>query len=76
MLVAYHKSDLGQIILGSLLGYENLLLAEDENHTRHRRLIAPVFQHQNINSMISLMVERTSNFLDKWTTLTMIKISH
>jgi cytochrome P450 len=66
----YHKSALGQTILGSILGYENLLLAEGENHTRHRRLVAPVFQHQNINSMISLMVERTSHFLDKWTTLT------
>ena len=67
---SYHKSALGRTILGSLLGYENLLLAEDENHTRHRRLIAPVFQHQNINSMLSLMTDRTSRFLDKWTTLT------
>jgi cytochrome P450 len=66
---SYHKSALGQAILTSLLGYENLLLAEDENHTRHRRLIAPVFQHQNINSMISLMTERTSRFLDKWKTM-------
>jgi cytochrome P450 len=65
---AYHKSALGQTILGSILGYDNILLAEDENHTRHRRLIAPVFQHQNINSMIALMTERTSRFLDKWTT--------
>ena len=63
---SYHKSALGQTILGSVLGYENLLLAEDENHTRHRRLIAPVFQHQNINSMLTLMAERTSRFLDKW----------
>ena len=66
---SYHKSALGQTILGSVLGYENLLLAEGENHTRHRRLIAPVFQHQNINSMLTLMAERTARFLDKWTTL-------
>ncbi len=43
-------------------------MAEDEKHSRHRRLVAPVFQHQNINSMISLMVERTSQFLTKWKT--------
>jgi cytochrome P450 len=62
----YHKSNLMQLILGTLLGSENLLLSEDNIHAQHRRLIAPVFQHQNINSMISLMVEITSNFLDKW----------
>jgi cytochrome P450 len=65
---AYHRPSLSRAILSGLLGYENILLAEDENHSRHRRLIAPVFQHQNINSMISLMVERTSRFLTKWKT--------
>jgi cytochrome P450 len=62
----YHKSNLMRLILGTLLGYDNLLMAEDDVHAQHRRLIAPVFQHQNINSMISLMVEITSNLLDKW----------
>jgi cytochrome P450 len=67
---SYHKSALARLLLGALLGYENILLAEDEKHNRHRRLVAPVFQHQNINSMISLMVERTSGFLTKWKTAT------
>jgi len=62
----YHKSNLMRLVLGTLLGYENLLMAEDNIHAQHRRLIGPVFQHQNINSMISLMVEITSNLLDKW----------
>jgi cytochrome P450 len=63
---AYHKSNLMRLILGSLLGNENLLMSEDNIHAQHRRLISPVFQHQNINSMISLMVEITSNLLDQW----------
>jgi cytochrome P450 len=63
---SYHKSNLMRLVLGTLLGYNNLLMAEDNIHSQHRRLIAPVFQHQNINSMISLMVEITSNLLDKW----------
>jgi cytochrome P450 len=63
---AYHKSKIAKIFLASLIGYENMLLSEDEQHSRHRRLIAPVFQHQNINSMIELMIERTSSFLEKW----------
>jgi cytochrome P450 len=63
-----HKSSFARTILSALLGYENILLSEDEKHSRHRRLVSPVFQHQNINSMISLMVERTSRFLTKWKT--------
>jgi cytochrome P450 len=65
---AYHKSSLAQSILAALLGYENILLAEGEKHMRYRRLVGSVFQHQNINSMISLMVDRTSTYLTKWKT--------
>ncbi|CAF3518311.1 unnamed protein product [Rotaria sp. Silwood1] len=64
---AYHRATLGREILSALLGYENILLAEGENHARHQRLAAPVFQQQNINSMIPLMAERISSFLNKWT---------
>ena len=63
----YHKSNLMRLILGTLLGFDNLLMAEDNIHAQHRRLIGPVFQHQNINSMMSLMIDLTSNLLDKWT---------
>ncbi|CAF3764096.1 unnamed protein product [Rotaria sp. Silwood1] len=63
----YHRAAIEQSTLASLLGYANILLTEDDKHIRHRRLVAPVFQHQNINSMISLMVERTSSFLARWT---------
>ncbi|CAF0850814.1 unnamed protein product [Didymodactylos carnosus] len=63
---AYHKPYIMQMILGVLLGNDSLLMSEDEVHARHRRLIAPVFQHQNVNSMISLMAEITSNLITKW----------
>ncbi|CAF1283193.1 unnamed protein product [Rotaria magnacalcarata] len=63
---SYHKAQLARAIVSTILGYENVLLAEDENHTRRRRLLNPVFQHQNINSMISLMVDITSKFSTKW----------
>ncbi|CAF1033138.1 unnamed protein product [Rotaria sp. Silwood1] len=62
----YHRAKLGRAILSAFLGYENVLLAEDENHTRHRRLVTPVFQHQNLNSMISSMANITLSFLEKW----------
>ena len=63
---SYHKSRIMQFILGSILGNKNLLLSEGDIHQQHRRLIAPLFQQQNINSMISLMVDTTSNLLNKW----------
>ncbi|CAF3761021.1 unnamed protein product [Rotaria sp. Silwood1] len=62
----YHKSELSRAIASTVLGYENIVLAEDENHTRHRRLVSPIFQHQNINSMTSLIVDTISSFLTKW----------
>ena len=64
---AYHKSALAQSILAALLGYENILLSGGKKHTQHRRLVGPVFQHQNINTTISLIIDRTSTFLPKWT---------
>ena len=67
---AYQKSLLAQLLVGALLGNDNLLLAEGDRHARHRRLIAPVFQHKNIHSMISLMVESTQQILNKWTQAT------
>ncbi|CAF1307424.1 unnamed protein product [Rotaria sp. Silwood1] len=64
----YHKAYIMRLVLGVLLGTDNLLMAEDDVHAQHRRLIAPVFQHQNMNSMISLMVEITLNHMKIWST--------
>lgn len=63
---AYHKPYFLHVLLGVLLGSKNLLMAEDEVHAKHRRLIGPVFQQQNINSMTSLIVEITSSLMKKW----------
>ncbi|CAF2124303.1 unnamed protein product [Rotaria magnacalcarata] len=69
---AYHKAYVMRLTLGVLLGNNNLLMAEDEIHAQHRRLIEPVFQHQNLNSMISLMVDITSNLTGKWSSMTTV----
>ncbi|CAF4535106.1 unnamed protein product, partial [Didymodactylos carnosus] len=49
-----------------LLGMQNLLTTEDDVHSSHRKMIQPVFQHQNLVSMQSLMIDTTSIQLDKW----------
>ncbi|CAF1052148.1 unnamed protein product [Rotaria sordida] len=63
---AYRKSVFMQSIIGTLIGTDNLLTSENETHTQCRRLASPVFQRQNLNSMIPMMIEITSNVLDKW----------
>ena len=63
---SYHKAFATELLVSALLGHDNLLVAEGEQHARHRRLIAPTFQHKNINSMVSLMVKTTARLLDRW----------
>jgi cytochrome P450 len=64
---AYHKSTYMRLVLNPIVGYNNLGLAENDMHAYHRRLIAPAFHHQNLNSMISFMVETASRELAKLT---------
>jgi cytochrome P450 len=64
---AYHKSTLAKLILGAWTRSNNLLLSEDGIHSRHRRMIEPVFDHKNMKSMISLIAKTTSHILSKWT---------
>ena len=63
---SYRKAFMTELLVSALVGHTNLLVAEGEQHARHRRLIAPAFQHKNINSMVSLMVETTSRLLNRW----------
>ncbi|CAF4810305.1 unnamed protein product [Rotaria sp. Silwood1] len=62
----YRKSIFMQSIIGTLIGTDNLLISENVVHAQCRRLLSPVFQHQNLNSMIPMMIEITSNVLNKW----------
>lgn len=63
---SYHKSIFIRLMLRTIIGYNNLILAENDTHAHHRRLIAPAFHHQNLNSMTSLMVQTASRHLAKW----------
>ena len=67
---AYHKSVFVRLMLDNIIGGNNLILAENDTHAHHRRLIAPAFHQQNMNSMVSLMVETASSYLNKWTVST------
>ncbi|KAH7538027.1 hypothetical protein FEM48_Zijuj03G0155800 [Ziziphus jujuba var. spinosa] len=46
-----------------------LLMTEGDEWVRHRHVIAPAFNPINLKVMASLMVESTTNMLDKWSSL-------
>ncbi|KAI8540368.1 hypothetical protein RHMOL_Rhmol09G0258000 [Rhododendron molle] len=46
-----------------------LIMVEGEEWVRHRHVITPAFSPANLKAMSSLMVESTTNMLDRWTTL-------
>ncbi|KAL5746342.1 hypothetical protein ACOSP7_027488 [Xanthoceras sorbifolium] len=46
-----------------------LVMVEGEDWVRHRHVITPAFSPSNLKAMASLMVESTSNMLEKWTAL-------
>ncbi|PSS32384.1 Cytochrome P450 714C2 like [Actinidia chinensis var. chinensis] len=46
-----------------------LVMVEGEEWVRHRHVITPAFSPSNLKAMSSLMVESTTNMLNRWTAL-------
>ena len=64
----YHKPSFSKLSLGEIIGTSSLILAEGEEHARHRRMINPAFHHHNIRDMQSIMVQETAEQIDEWLT--------
>ncbi|VVB15701.1 unnamed protein product [Arabis nemorensis] len=43
-----------------------LVMVEGDDWTRHRHIITPAFSPLNLKAMANMMVESTSNMLDRW----------
>ncbi|CAN6842691.1 unnamed protein product [Brassica oleracea] len=43
-----------------------LVMVEGDVWTRHRHIITPAFSHVNLKAMKTMMVESTTNMLDRW----------
>ncbi|KAL5567990.1 hypothetical protein UlMin_024565 [Ulmus minor] len=52
-----------------MFGKSGLVMVEGDDWVRHRRAITPAFLPANLKGMASLMVESTTNMLDRWTSL-------
>ncbi|KAG0474625.1 hypothetical protein HPP92_014311 [Vanilla planifolia] len=45
---------------------KGLIMVEGDSWTHHRHIIAPAFSMTNLNVMIGMMLESTTNMLDDW----------
>ena len=55
----YIKPPLFNAVFIPIIGKENLLVAEGQDHERARRMINPAFYHTNLKAMVSIITEQT-----------------
>jgi cytochrome P450 len=61
----YPKEPQGSQIMRAAFG-EGLLTSEGEKWRKHRRIMAPSFDHRSIAACAPAMVETTTRFIEKW----------
>ena len=64
----YTKSELGRRLLEPGLG-RGLLTSEGENWRRHRRIMAPAFDHRSIMGYAPIITEVTAGLVEQWDAL-------
>ena len=62
----FHKPWLARLLLSGVVGTENLLLLEDEEHRAHRRMINPAFHHAALQDMQQLIVKEAEGHINRW----------
>jgi cytochrome P450 len=61
----YPKEPQASRIMGAAFG-DGLLTSDGEKWRKHRRIMAPSFDHRSIVSYTPAMVDTTTRFIDKW----------
>jgi cytochrome P450 len=61
----FHKSEQFKQFTKPLLG-NGLLLSEDDDHRRNRKLVAPAFVHRRIPEYAKVMLEYTERVMNAW----------
>jgi len=61
----YPKEPQGSQIMGAAFG-EGLLSSTGEKWRKHRRIMAPSFDHRSVAACAPAMVETTARFIEKW----------
>ena len=64
----YPKEPMGSRIMATAFG-DGLLTSDGEKWRKHRRTMAPSFDHRSIVACVPAMVDTTTRFVDKWNNL-------
>lgn len=64
----YPKEPQGSRIMGAAFG-EGLLTSDGEKWRKHRRIMAPSFDHRSVAACAPAIVETTTRFIGKWESL-------
>jgi cytochrome P450 len=70
----FHKSPEFKFFVRPLLG-NGLLLSEDQEHKRNRKLVAPAFVHRRIREYANVMTDYTGRIISEWKDGDVIDIS-
>ena len=60
----YHKGVLTKTMMAGLVGTQSLLLIDEPQHAKHRKMLAPAFHYAKLHSMVSIMVAETQRKVD------------
>ena len=55
----YDKGVFAKTMVGSFLGMQSILVNDEDVHSVNRKMIAPAFHYAKLQSMVTIMVERT-----------------
>ncbi|CAF0872601.1 unnamed protein product [Didymodactylos carnosus] len=62
----YNKPELFRTVFIPLIGKTNLLVSENDIHDRARKMLNEAFHFINLQSMISIISQQTTNTIDEW----------
>ena len=60
----YHKGLFAKSMLGPLLGPLSMVLVDEPTHGKNRKMVAPAFHYNHLQSMVSIMVDETNRAID------------
>jgi cytochrome P450 len=60
----YIKPPIFNTVFNPIIGEQNLLVAEGQEHERARRMINPAFYHVNLKSMVSIIADQTAKAIE------------
>ena len=61
----YHKGVLAKSMLGPLLGELSMVLVDEPRHGKNRKMLAPAFHYNHLQSMVSIMVDEANKAIDR-----------